>query len=115
MQSFRMLGAIAAGAVFAAGAAHAEVAAFKGQARLVTPATASREAIIAGVAWRCEGADCLGSADRKANLDGLVRECRKVVEVIGPVASYRSGGRDLTDSQLRACNRAAAGTLTAHN
>jgi hypothetical protein len=77
----------------------------RGQARqrVVGPARGT----IAGVAWRCDGDACVGEAPRKANLDGVVRECRKVVAVIGPVASYKTGGRELTDGELKACNRAA--------
>lgn len=119
MQNFRCVGAIAAGAVFvqmaAAGAAFAQAPGFKGEARLVTPTTAPVEQTISGVAWRCEGDQCEGAAARKGNLDGVVRECKKVVAVIGPVASYRSGARELTDGQLRACNRGAIQLQTARN
>jgi hypothetical protein len=119
MQNFRCVRAIAAGAafvqMFVAGAAFAQSPAHVGQARLVTPTTAPVEETISGVAWRCEGAQCQGAAARKGNLDGVVRECRKVVAVIGPVASYRSGARELTDGQLRACNRGAIQLQTARN
>jgi hypothetical protein len=115
MQSFRMLGAMAAGAVFVSGAAFAQAPGFKGEARLLAPASAPHEEVISGVAWRCDGDQCVGAAQRKANLDGLVRECKKVVAVIGPVASYKSGGRELTDGQLRACNKGAIQMQTARN
>src|SRR5688572_9173116 len=98
MQNFRCVQAIAvATAVFASGAAFAQTNGYRGEATLKSPAYAPQEAVIAGVPWRCEGEACAGSAVRKGNLDGLVRECRKVVAVIGPVSSYRSGGRELTD------------------
>ena len=115
MQSFRMLGAMAAGAVFVSGAAFAQAPGYKDEARLATPAAAQRENVIAGVAWRCEGDQCQGASARRTNLDGLVRECKKVVAVIGPVSSYRSGGRELDDSQLRACNHGAVQIQTARN
>ena len=115
MQSFRMLSAIAAGAVLLSGTAYAQQTPYKGEARLVSGASAPRESTIAGVAWRCDGDACIGTAARKANLDGLVRECKKVVAVIGPVASYRSGPRELTDGQLRACNAGAIKLETARN
>lgn len=119
MQNFRCVGTIAAGAMFvqmaAAGAAFAEGPAYSGAARLVTPTTAPVEQNISGVAWRCEGDQCQGAAARKSNLDGLVRECKKVVAVIGPVASYKSGSRELTDGQLRACNKGAIQLQTARN
>lgn len=106
---------MAVAAVFVSGAAIAQEPAFKGAATLVSPATAPAEATIAGVAWRCDGDQCQGAAPRRTNLDGLVRECRKVVAVIGPVASYRSGGRELNDGQIRACNRGAVQLQTARN
>ena len=112
MQNFRCVSAMAAMAVLASGMAFvqpsfAQDAAYRGEARLAVANPAPREAVIAGVAWRCEGGECQGSADRKGNLDGLVRECKKVVAVVGPVASYRSAGRELSDGQVRACNKAA--------
>ena len=114
MQNFRCVQAIAAAAaVFASGAAFAQAGGYRGEATLKSPASAPQEAVIAGVPWRCEGEACAGHAVRKGNLDGLVRECRKVVAVIGPVSSYRSGGRELTSGQLRACNRASSQVLTA--
>ncbi|HEY8617079.1 CC_3452 family protein [Phenylobacterium sp.] len=112
MQKFSVLGAIAAMATMASGAAYAQSA--SSEARLTSPVTAPQEAVIAGVAWRCEGDACLG-AGHKANVDGLVRECKKVVAVVGPVASYKSRGRDLTIGQLRACNKAAVQIQTARN
>ena len=115
MQNFRCVIAFAAMAVFAAGSAFAQAPGYKGEARLINPATAPVEQTISGVAWRCDGDQCQGAASRKANLDGVVRECKKVVAVIGPVASYRSGARELTDGQLRACNKGAVQLQTARN
>ena len=118
MQSSTTLGAIAAAAMFASGAAYAQPPGgegFSGEAVLATPATAPREAVINGVAWRCEGDQCAGQADRRAGVDGLVRECKRVVAVIGPVSSYKSRGRELSDGQVRACNRGAVQIHTARN
>ncbi|WP_296595086.1 hypothetical protein [Phenylobacterium sp.] len=115
MQNFRCVSAIAAVAVFAAGAAAAQTSGFRSEARLKSAAGAPREETISGVAWRCDGDECQGAADRKGNLDGLVRECKKVVAVVGPVASYRSGGRELSDGQVRACNKAAIQVQAARN
>lgn len=114
MQNFTM-SAIAAAAVFVSGAAFAQTAGYRGSATLVSPASAPRDAVIAGVNWRCDGDQCEGAAARKGNLDGVVRECKKVVAIVGPVASYKSGARELTDGQIRACNRAAPQVLTARN
>ncbi len=115
MQNFRCVSAIAAMAVFASGSAFAQTAGYRGEARLVSASSAPREQVIAGVAWRCEGDQCTGAADRKSNVDGLVRECKKVVAVVGPVASYKSGGRELTDGQVRACNKGAIQLQSASN
>lgn len=115
MQNFRCVSAFAAMAVFAAGSAFAQAPAYKGEARLLNPAATPVEQTISGVAWRCDGDQCQGAAARKGNLDGVVRECKKVVAVIGPVASYRSGARELTDGQLRACNKGAVQLQTARN
>lgn len=109
MQSFRMMGAIAA-AAFVSGAAYAQpsgTAELDGQATLAEPAAAAREAVVGGVAWRCEGAECAGRGTPRAANAGLVAECKKVAAVIGPVASYRSRGHELTSGQIRACNRGA--------
>ena len=115
MQSSKRLSAIAAGAVLVSGAAYAQAAPYKGEARLASAASAPREETISGVAWRCDGDACTGAAARKGNLDGLVRECKKVVAVVGPVAAYKSGARALDDGQLRACNRGAVQVQTARN
>lgn len=115
MQNSRCVSAIAAMAVFAAGGAFAQTTGYRGEARLATPATGSVQQTIGGVAWRCDGDACQGEAARKGNVDGVVRECKKVVAVIGPVSTYRSGARELTDSQVRACNKAAIQVQTARN
>lgn len=115
MQNFRCVGVIAAAAAFMSGAAFAQGSGYSAGATLVSPEQTPREAVIEGVAWRCDGDQCAGAADRKGNLDGVVRECRKVVAVIGPVSSYRSGGRELTDGQVRACNKGAIRMQTARN
>ncbi|WP_374471338.1 hypothetical protein [Phenylobacterium sp.] len=112
MQKLSVLGACAAMAMLASGAAHAQSA--PSEARLTSPVTAPQETVIAGVAWRCEGDACQGAGARM-NADGLVRECKKVVAVVGPVASYKSRGRDLSIGQLRACNKAAIQMQTARN
>jgi hypothetical protein len=131
MQSLSVLGAAAALALLAPAAALAQSSTSQAptsqaptsqaptsqassEARLASPGSAPPQAVISGVAWRCEGDACQG-AGTKANLDGLVRECKKVVAVIGPVASYASRGRELTAGQLRACNKAAVKLQTARN
>ena len=119
MQSFR-ISAIAAAAVFVptlvfGAAAFAQSTPYRAEARLVSAATAPHEETIAGAAWRCDGDACTGAAPRKANLDAPVRECKKVVAVMGPVAAYKTGPRQLSDGELRACNAGAAKLETARN
>jgi hypothetical protein len=114
MQNFRCVRAFAVAAAVCAWAALAlGYVGWSGAKAKVEAAIAPQETVIAGAAWRCEGDTCLGAAPRKGTLDGVVRECKKVVAVVGPVASYRSGGRELTDGQIRACNKAAPQMLTA--
>jgi hypothetical protein len=113
MQSFRLLCAIAAGAVFVAGGAAAQTDGYRGEAKLQAPAPAGVSQTIAGADWRCDGDACVGVASHRANLDNIVRECKKVVAVIGPVAAYKSNGREAGAGELRACNDAAPKVQTA--
>jgi hypothetical protein len=99
MQNLNVRGAIAAGAVFVSGTACA-------QAAVLPPA---REPAT-GLAWRCEGDPCAGSSSRPSAEEGLLRECRKVVAIVGPVSRYRSGARELSHAKVRVCNRSAAGS-----
>jgi hypothetical protein len=113
MQSSWCVCAFAAVAVFASGTAFAGTPAFRGEAKLVSGAAAPRTETIGGAQWTCDGGACTGVAERKANLDGPVRECKKVVAVLGPVSAYKTGPRALTDGQIRACNKAAPDVQTA--
>ncbi len=38
-------------------------------------------------------------------LDSLMKECRKVSTALGPLASYNSRGRVMTERNVAACNR----------
>lgn len=113
MQSFRFLGAIAVAAAFVPGAAYARSQ--PEEAQLRPAAAAPQETAVAGLAWRCEGDQCLGADRRRSTPDGLLAECRKVTAVVGPVSSYRSRGRELSAVQLRACNRRAVQVQSPRN
>jgi len=114
--SWRVCAAAAVMAAFAGGTALAGPSApYRGEATLAAGATASRTETIAGATWTCDGAACVGVAPRKANLDAPVRECKKVAAVLGPVTAYRSGARELSESQLRACNKGAGEVHAAAN
>jgi hypothetical protein len=106
MQS-KLFGAVIAAAVFASGAASAAPATFHGKATLANPASGVKEATVSGVAWRCEGGECAAVAERYSTLDSQMKECRKVVAALGPVASYQSRGREMSKGNLAVCNRAS--------
>jgi hypothetical protein len=103
-----LFSAMAAAAVLASGAASAagSPVPFRAQATLATPA--DRGAVVAGVTWKCEGVTCSAFAERHSTLDSQVKECRKVASALGPLASYRSRGREMSPGNLNVCNRAAA-------
>jgi hypothetical protein len=108
MQSFRILGAMAAGAVFVSGAAFAQPAAFRAEATLATPVSAVSESVVDGVNWRCEADKCIGTAERRSTLDSPVKECRKVASAVGQLAAYQTRGRVFTKGTLGACNAVVA-------
>jgi hypothetical protein len=109
MQSFRLLSAIAAGAALVSGAAMASPpSAFSGRATLASPATPAKDAVVSGISWRCEGADCTGSAERYSSLDGRMKECKKVAAALGPLAGYTSRGISLSKGDVNICNKAAS-------
>ena len=103
---FPVLSAIAAALAILAPAA-AFAGGFQGTAKLAQPAAAPTSTLVNGVEWRCDGDTCLGSAQRVPGVDGLMRECRKVSEALGPLAGYASGGRTMSHGNLRACNKLA--------
>ena len=107
MQNFKLLGAIAAGAVLVAGAACAQPAAFRAEAKLVTPVSAPATTTVAGVNWSCTGDTCLGVADH-GSLDNPVRECRKAASALGPFSAYTTHGRVLSAGTVKACNTVVA-------
>ena len=99
--------AAAASSLMTAGAAFAAVGPFHAEAKLAGPA-ATASASIADANWTCQGDTCVGQADHRGSLDSPVRECKKVVAVLGPVAAYTTGGLKLADGDLKVCNTAAA-------
>jgi hypothetical protein len=66
-----------------------------------------QEVLVEGVTWRCEGNSCTGKAENRSSLNSFVKDCRKVAEVVGPLAAYTSKGRNATTGEIRACNRLA--------
>ena len=112
MQNLRLIAAIAAATALAGGAALAAPnSPFRGEATLASPA--SKEAVVSGVTWKCDGGTCQAFAERHSTLDSQVKECRKVAAALGPLASYKSRGREMSPGNLNVCNRAAAQTAGA--
>lgn len=115
MQRLMILGSFALSVTLSSVPALAQPVPFRAEAKLMSPGVSTKNFLIAGVEWRCEGDTCKGASDRRRNLDGPVRECRKVTAAIGAIVSYRTGSFDLPRGQVRACNvRAAGGPGTEH-
>lgn len=106
MQKITVLSAIAAGAVLASSAASAGSLPFRGEAKLAN-AAATKQANVAGVAWSCEGDTCSASAERYSAVIGQMKECKGVAAAFGPLAAYKSRGRELSAGDLAVCNKAA--------
>jgi hypothetical protein len=107
MQHFKLMGAIAAGAVLAGGAACAQPAAFRAEAKLATPVSAPATMTVSGLNWSCTGDTCVGVAEH-ASLDNPVKECRKAAAALGPFIAYTTHGRELSAGTVKACNVAVA-------
>ncbi|MEO1101404.1 MAG: hypothetical protein AAFW65_06105 [Pseudomonadota bacterium] len=91
---------IAAMAAFAAPA----FAASTFVAQLETP-VAEQERFVANKAlWSCEGDTCTAELKRKSP---TVRSCRKFVKEIGPVTTFATGDRALSEEDVAACNESA--------
>lgn len=109
MHSFKIAAAAAVLAIAAAGSALAQgPAAYSGRATLATPASTPVTATISGVSWSCNGADCVGAADRYATLDSVMKECRKVAAAVGPLAGFSTRGRNFSAGNLAICNKGAS-------
>ncbi len=83
-------------------------AGFRAEARLATPVSPAATTVVEGVEWTCDGDACVGVADKRAGLDSLMKECRKVAAAVGPLTSYSSRGRTLTAGNVAVCNRLGA-------
>lgn len=98
---------IAAAAVALLIANPAAAAGFSADAKLQTPVSTPTRTVVGEVEWSCEGDTCKGVSERRAGLDSLMKECRKVSTALGPLASYSSRGREMTERNVAACNRLA--------
>jgi hypothetical protein len=104
MQKLSLISALAAAGALAASAAAAAPAGYYGEATLAAAASAPKEAVVNGVAWKCEADKCVGQAARYTSLDSPIRECRKVAAELGPVTSYAAQGRVLSAGAVKVCN-----------
>ena len=96
---------IAAAAVALLIANPAAAGGFSADAKLQTPVSTPTRTLVGEVEWSCEGDTCKGVSERRAGLDSLMKECRKVSRALGPLASYNSRGRVMTERNVAACNR----------
>lgn len=68
-------------------------------AELIAPAAESTN-IISGVAWQCEGANCVAA---KSNSRPVV-VCQRVARELGQVAGFTAKGKALDAEDLARCN-----------
>lgn len=88
-------------------AAPASAAGYSANAKLRTPVSTPTKTVVGDIEWSCESDTCKGVSERRASLDSLMKECRKVSTAIGPLAAYNSRGRVMTERNVAACNRLA--------
>jgi hypothetical protein len=70
--------------------------------KLVTPVAQPNTAIIAlNTGWSCTGDTCTAMLDRKSP---MVRDCRAIARVAGPLAGYTVGTKSLDEAGIAACN-----------
>jgi hypothetical protein len=89
----------------AALAAHADTRVVVSEATLATAVAQSQDTIIKGVTWRCEDTKCSGPA--WSGVDSFIKRYSTVSAAVGPLASFRSGGRAADKSEIATCNRLA--------
>lgn len=101
----RSLVSAAALALFSASAAYADSDIFTVQLQAPTSETtvAARNTV-----WTCEGEICRARPNHAVS----VSACRALAREVGPVASYGTDERQLTEEQLAACNSSARTSST---
>ena len=95
----------AATAIVTLSAAQLAFAGEKAEAQLQTPVSAPVEKIVDGRIWRCEGQSCVGATSVGAR-QPVLRECKRAAKALGSFVSYKSGSRQLTGDDAKACNAA---------
>jgi hypothetical protein len=84
-------------------AAHADTRAPLSEAVLATAVAQAQDTVIKGVTWRCEETKCTGPA--WSGVDSFIKRCSTLSAAIGPLASFRMGGRTTDKSEIATCNR----------
>ena len=103
MQTKLFSAAVLAAALLAAnGAAAAE--GFRALAKLLTPVAAPTTPVVNTVEWTCEGDTCVGVSKYAPGLDSFMKQCRKVLAALGPLAAYSSRGIKMSDTDVANCN-----------
>ena len=77
----------------------------KAEAQLQAPVAQPIEKIVDGRIWRCEGSSCVGATSVGAK-QPVLRECKRAAKALGAFVSYKSGSRELTGEDAKACNAA---------
>jgi hypothetical protein len=108
-----MVKAFAVLAIGASAAAWSASPAFSGDAVLAKPVAAPADQVIDGVTWHCEGAKCIGKAERRSTLDSQMKECRRVAAALGELLDYSSRGRPMSKNAVETCNKLAADSAAA--
>jgi hypothetical protein len=78
---------------------------FRREAQRAQALAANLETAVGAVEWSCAAGRCVGLGPK--TLDSLMKECRKVSVVVGPLTSYQRAGRALTPREMATCNRLA--------
>jgi len=96
-----ILSAAAAAAILAGG--WPALAGSRVEAKLAQPVAAPVEKIVDGRIWKCDGSLCVG-ATSLSTAQPLKRECQRAARELGAFVAYKSGGRELDEAGLKACN-----------
>ena len=70
------------------------------EVQLATPLASAKTAVVSDVAWKCDGATCLGS--KGTSRAEIV--CARVARKLGEVASFSAKGEALDAEGLAKCN-----------
>jgi hypothetical protein len=78
-----------------------------GEAVLAAAVKEPKDVAIKGVTWRCDTDKCVIVAGDWSGVDSFMKRCSAVATAVGPLVSFRSGGRSADKSDIATCNRLA--------